>query len=184
MPRKTRANHARAENLRKITRKPKASIEEVPDEEPIPAVQVPHPLAESHEMSTSNGHNSDDIDPELLDIIGALRGTAMVDDEDDVSELGSENDEDEIPEIQEISALEQFSSTLQKAHDLALAAEREREKGRKRPKRYHGNSLRTKQRCRQLGREFSEKGFHSVKEWFQKMSATGTPDWCRGYMGQ
>jgi hypothetical protein len=29
MPRKTRANHARAENLRKITRKPKASIEEV-----------------------------------------------------------------------------------------------------------------------------------------------------------
>jgi hypothetical protein len=132
MPRKTRANHARAENLRKITRKPKASIEEVPDEEPIPAVQVPHPLAESHEMSTSNGHNSDDIDPELLDIIGALRGTAMVDDEDDVSELGSENDEDEIPEIQEISALEQFSSYCRRhmiSHSRQRGNERKAENG-------------------------------------------------------
>ncbi|KAF8506349.1 hypothetical protein BU17DRAFT_100798 [Hysterangium stoloniferum] len=96
----------------------------------------------------------------------------MVDDEDESSELGSEDEEEgEVPEIQEISALEWFSSTLQKAYDLALAAEREREKGRKRLKQYHGNSTRTKRRFQLIGRELARKGFHSVKDWFQKTSA-------------
>ena len=54
----------------------------------------------------------------------------MVDDKDDISESGSEND-DEFPEIQEISALEHFSSMLQKAHDLILVAEQKQEKRRK-----------------------------------------------------
>ena len=72
----------------------------------------------------------DDItsNPELLDIIGALRGAAMIDDEDDTSESKSEDNESDL-EIQEITALEHFASTLQQAHDLAAASEQEQEKG-------------------------------------------------------
>jgi hypothetical protein len=54
---------------------------------------------------------------------------------------------------------------LQKAHDAATAAERKRQKGNKRPKRYLGNSKRT-QRCHELNRkELEKKGFTSVIQW-------------------
>ena len=54
----------------------------------------------------------------------------MVDDEVESSESDSESevegeDSDKEQEILEISALEHFLDTLQKAHDLALAVERE-----------------------------------------------------------
>jgi len=164
MSRKTRAGRAQAENLCKVTRR--ATVEEVLDEESIPAA-FQH--TESHDMSNLQACHNADIDLELLDIIGALRGTPVVDDEDESSESGSEDDElGEVPEIQEISVLEQFLSTLQKAHDLALAAEREQEKGQKRPRQYNGKSMRTKQRFRQTGWELAEKGFCSVKEWLLK----------------
>ncbi|KAF8522426.1 hypothetical protein BU17DRAFT_86986 [Hysterangium stoloniferum] len=121
MPRKTRADCAPAENLHKFTKK--ASVDAVPDEETIPAA-LPHP--ESHNTSNMWSCHNGEVDPKLHDISGVLRDTAMVDDEDESSESGSEDEEEgEVPEIQEISALEWFSSTLQKAHDLALAAERE-----------------------------------------------------------
>ena len=45
----------------------------------------------------------------------------MIDDEDDTSESESEDDESD-SEIQEITALEHFTSTLQQAHDLAAAS--------------------------------------------------------------
>ena len=96
----------------------------------------------------------------------------MVDDEVESSESDSESEvegEDKEQEIQEISALEHFSDTLQKAHDLALAVERERERGRKRLKKYIKNSNRTKRWCRQKGREFTAKGFHFIKEWFTQL---------------
>ena len=97
----------------------------------------------------------------------------MIDDEDDTSESESEEDESD-SEIQEITALEHFASTLQQAHDLAAASEREQEKGRKRPKTYVGNSIRTKERCRQRGRELAAKGFHSVKAWLLQMPGSST----------
>jgi hypothetical protein len=169
MPRKSCANRARAANLQrnKTDLLPKPTIE-VEDED------FPGPDSDSHGCRDAPRRpRQDDIigdDAELLDIIGCLRGTAMVDDEDESSDSDSEckagEGEDEEQEIKEISALEQFSDTLQKAHDLALAAERERERGRKRPKIYNKNSNRTKCRCRQRGRELAAKGFHSVKEWF------------------
>ena len=106
------------------------SVEEIPDD-PIPAV-LPHA---STEPCNTHAWQHDDMagDPELLDIIGALRGTAVVDDHEESFESESEDDDEAeaIPEIQDISALELFSFTLQRAHDLALIAEREREKGRR-----------------------------------------------------
>jgi hypothetical protein len=132
MPRKTHAYYARAKNLentRKQTTKP--SVEEVDDDHASP----PHTHSLGPNDTSSFQQLDISSDPELLDIIGALRGAAMIDDEDDISESGSENDGDEENDkIQEITALEHFASTLQKAHDLAAAAEMEREKGRKRPK--------------------------------------------------
>ena len=63
---------------------------------------------------------------------------------------------------------------LQWAHDLAAAAEQEQEKGRKRPKTYTGNSVRTKEQCRQRGCELATKGFDSVKAWLLQMPAPST----------
>ena len=97
---------------------------------------------------TLNSHTCQNSchDLELFDIISALRGATTIDDEDDsdISESGSEGyDDNVIDEIQEIAtALEHFASMLQKAHDLAVAVERGREKGRKRPKQYLRNLLR------------------------------------------
>jgi hypothetical protein len=146
MPKKTHAYYARAKNLENARKQiTKPMVEEVDDDHANP------PHTHTINPNTSSCQHLDiSSDPELLDIIGALRGVAMIDDEDDISESGSENDGDEENDvIQEITALEHFTSTLQKAHDLAAAAEREREKGGKRPKMYAGNSNRTKWRCQQ-----------------------------------
>jgi hypothetical protein len=48
--------------------------------------------------------------------------------------------------LQTLSALEHFAETLQKAQEVATAVERGREKENKRPKRYQGNSKRTRRR--------------------------------------
>lgn len=184
MPRKTHANRARAENLHKWQNQAtKPTVEDVEDDG---CVNLNPCLPSSHTLPNPDASSCrlDDSDPELLDIIGALRGAAMIDDEDDISESGSDDDVDEeSDEIQEITALEHFASTLQKAHDLAVAAERAREKGRKRPKTYVGNSVRTKERCRQRGRELAAKGFHSAKTWLLQIPSTsrettacGTPE--------
>ena len=70
--------------------------------------------------------------------------------------------------------MEHFTSTLQKAHDHAVTAERAREKGRKRPKTYVGNLVRTKEQCCQRGWELAAKGFHSVKAWLLSNSCETT----------
>ena len=149
MPKKTHAYYAQAKNLENARKQiTKQMVEEVDDDHANPL----HTHTINPDL-TSCQHLDISSDTELLDIIGALRGAAMIDDEENISESGSENDE-----IQEITALEHFTSTLQKAHDLAAAVERKREKGRKRPKMYGGNSNWTKQQCRQRQDELAAKG--------------------------
>lgn len=107
MPKKTSANRARAENFHKW----KALGTKVTVEEDESVNSHAHPSG----PDTSSCQHDDDL--ELLDIIGALRGAVMIDDDDDISESESDSDSDEeIDEIQEITALEHFTSTLQKAH--------------------------------------------------------------------
>ena len=135
MPRKSCAYNAQAKNLqngRKKTTKP--TVEEVEDDGHVPNLPNLDACPVGPDASTCQ-HLDSPGNPELLDIIGALRGAAMVDDEDNISKSDSDLEDDdgdeEGDEIQEITALEQFTSTLQRAHDLAAAAEKERERGRK-----------------------------------------------------
>jgi hypothetical protein len=163
MPRKTHANCTQVENLlgvKKLVTKP--TVEEVEDCE---SVNLPHtPISPKASLCR---HDDITSDPELLNIIGVIRGAVMVDDKDDSSDSGSDDDGDDewSAEIQKIIVLEHFTSILQRAHDVAIAAEREREKGKKRPKMYCRNSDRTKWQCRQRGHELAAKGFYSVKDW-------------------
>jgi len=63
-------------------------------------------------------------------------------DEEDMED----NDEEAEFEIKDDAALLTFTQTLQRAHDAAAAAQREREASRKRKQHYTGNSSRTKER--------------------------------------
>jgi len=69
-------------------------------------------------------------------MVGALRGLALVENEDEDSEWEVESDDKEegTPEICEPSALEQFLLLLQRAYDVTLEAECECKRGNKRPK--------------------------------------------------
>jgi hypothetical protein len=78
----------------------------------------------------------------------------------------SEDEEDHNTEIQEISELEIFTETLKRAQKVAVARERELEKGRKRPHRYTGNSQRTRERHAKIRRDMQKKGFLSVGDFF------------------
>ena len=201
MPRKSRANRARAANLQREKRYlPKQTVEEVEGDSEDSDIHAELALADSDshvgccEAADSDMPQKNDIigdDVKFLDVIGYLRGT-MVRDEDERSVSVSEESEDdsdlEEREIHEINALDEFSNTLQKAHDLALAAEREQENGKKRPKRYNKNSNRTKCRCHQKGCELAAKGFHSVKAWLIKNPSvfklpTGMPEPLANDMG-
>jgi len=177
MPRKSRADRARVANLHKVKRETHhPTVEEVEDGDITLCSPEPPPSFNSLDPQRTRHHEAGD--PELLDIIATLHGAAMIDDEDEGSESESESEadgDDDVPEIREISALERFASTLQQAHDTALAAEREQEKGRTRPRTYRGNSDRTKRRCRQMRRELEAKGFHSVKDWLHQTQSALTP---------
>jgi hypothetical protein len=71
-------------------------------------------------------------------------------------------------EIQELTELEVFTQTLQKAHDAATAAEHEHRKGNKQPKRYLGNSKRTQCRHEHNRKQLEKKGFTSVIHWISE----------------
>jgi hypothetical protein len=168
MPRKTKANLSRAQNIsRGSGKRYRPSIEEVPDKD--------MPNSPSCDFGTHQTHLEQlaevaGIDQELLEITGHF----VFLQEDELPEWGPEDvdtedepDSEEAPEtdIQEESALQKFAETLQRAHDSAAAAEREREKGKKRPKRYFGNSKRTRRRHNLEGRELEKKGYLSIKKW-------------------
>jgi hypothetical protein len=108
MPRKTHANHAQAENLHKWqSQVTKPTVKDIEDDNCINTNPCP-PSAHAHQNADALSCQQDEItsDPELLDIIGVLRGTAMIDDEDDISESDSDDGDEESDEIQEITTLE------------------------------------------------------------------------------
>ena len=110
MPRKNCANHG-AENLRKWQNQvTKPTVEDIEDDNCIDINPCP-PSAQNPDASSCQ---QDDItsDPKLLDIIGVLRGAAMIDDEDDISESDPDDGDETSDEIQEITALENFASML------------------------------------------------------------------------
>lgn len=163
MPRKSKADRARAENISRAREQHqqaaqkahKVTIEEIEDEE-------------ATAQSGSGKYTSNDpVDSQLFDIIEQFvriqDDTLSVCDSDDDDEEAS----DPTIEIQELSELEVFSQTLQQVHDAAAKAERDREKRNNRPKTYRGNSSRTKRRHELNRKELEKKGFPSVLKWLQ-----------------
>lgn len=164
MPRRPTSQQAKAQNAaqareayKQATRKvQKATVEEVEDEDT--------PRCHPHNESPLE-------DPEIVEIINEFvhiqeDGFIGYDPELEDDELeDDEDDPDPLIEIQELTDLEVFTQTLQKAHDAATAAEHERQKGNKRPKRYLGNSKRTRRRHKLNQKELEKKGFTSVIQW-------------------
>jgi hypothetical protein len=104
----------------------------------------------------------DDLEEEPLpDLMSEIR--------DQDSDLDMESD-GEFEYIAEVSDLETFSNTLAEAQRVAVEAEDQRLKEYNRPKRYHGNSARTKRHHRQIGRELEAKGYRLIKTWFEKQN--------------
>ena len=172
MPRKNHAARARIENLGKATRKTAVGGGSDEDNTTAPVTM----LSGSMSLGTSHvaaSHQSavlfsvDDL--EICDIVGVLHETAMgLGDDDPESEFEGDgqdpdgNEEDN--EMTEVSALEHFAAVLQRAQDVAIAAERAHECGRKRPKHYLGNSGRNQRRYHQKRCQLAARGFLSVED--------------------
>ena len=174
MPRRSRAHKAKAQNAAQareaygqaIRKVQKVTIEEAMDEN-----------APGHHHCNPNicTHNETPLeDPEIVEIINEF--VHIQDSEDSVPgydpELEDDEDEEDRDnpdpsiEIQELTDLEAFTQTLQKAHDAATATERDHQKGNKRPRRYLRNSKRSRCRHEANRKELEKKGFTSVIQWF------------------
>lgn len=164
MPRKSKAHRASVRNLF-----PPTLTTSIPEIRPA---EAPDTLAKP--PATPSGHSHDQnnhtpFDPNLVEIIG--RFDDLENDFPDLyapAEADEEGEEDDDTEIQEISALEHFTETLQKAQQAATAAEREREKGNKRPRQYDGTSKKSRRRYDQTRRELGKKGFISVTDYWKR----------------
>jgi hypothetical protein len=166
MPVKSKAHRARARNLfpySKCSAAPKitnSGIVEAPD-----TSQMPLTAPGGH----SDTHESDLVfDPDLVEIIGQFDD--LENDFPDLYDPAESDDEGEVDntKIQEISTLEHFAETLQKAQLAAAEAQRERENRNKRPQRYNGASKRTRRRHDLNRQELEKKGFISVKDFWTK----------------
>ncbi|KAJ3992190.1 hypothetical protein F5050DRAFT_1715474 [Lentinula boryana] len=161
MPRAKHAACARANNLRK--RNVSTTIDSSPSVTPV-VVAVPEP------QSKENPN-----EPGFLDLIGALRGSVIIEDEGDEDCQDLEDDEElvlhgdvAIEEIHKLSALDTFNKMLQRAHDTAARTEREKEKGRKRACHYDGKANRTIRNYKKKRKDLLAKGFRSIEDIFSK----------------
>jgi hypothetical protein len=141
MPCKSLAHHTQVANLQNISNKyPKPTAKEEKKEETLETHASDH--SQDSCINTASHNVIFDGNLEFLNMVGVLRGSALVEDEDEDSESEVESDDEEggTHEIREPFALEQFSLMLQRAHDVALEAECEHKRGNKWLKKYVGNS--------------------------------------------
>jgi hypothetical protein len=174
MPRGSKQQKARQNNLQKARNAYRATVEEVSDED------VDHQTSDTesniqsqpdnhcndHLHSTEGSGSSWDIDlgNELPDI----------DCENIFTETQEPDLDEEIvvaPEISEESELDAFSQFLSNAQVTAQKAERAREKGRTRPKHYSGNAPRTLRRHKKKGKDLKQAGFLSVHDFIKAKQA-------------
>ncbi|KAF8145310.1 hypothetical protein K438DRAFT_1991947 [Mycena galopus ATCC 62051] len=135
------------------------TVEEIPDEEDCSHSQQSDDANGMLSQPADPGHPSVtdiyNLDPNLIEIIEEIGD----DDEDHETEDDTE--------IQEISELEIFTETLKRAQEVAVAREREQEKGRKRPHIYTKNKEKTQERRAKFNRDMHAKGFLSVGAFFE-----------------
>jgi hypothetical protein len=150
MPLKSKATRSHIQNLSKSSKhSQKPHVEDVEDEEaPVPTCHPPDGY-EGRLISTV-GLQEPVINPDLIEIFNWFeeleedRLPDLDEDSDDEDNLSGQGARDDDMEIKEISKLEAFVEALQKAQAVAVESERKREMGNKWPKRYLGNSDRTK----------------------------------------
>lgn len=164
MPLKSKSHRSRAQNLPKIQKKSyKATVEDEEVDQTQSATSRSQISAEIP-LTPTPDHDL----PDFIEIVGGFEDLELLPDQLDDLDDGSEPEDDEESDITEILALEHFMETLTKAQTTATAVERERDKANRRPKKYAGGSVRTKQRHKQIQRELKEKGFQSVAEMFTR----------------
>ncbi|KAF8207771.1 hypothetical protein K438DRAFT_1755188 [Mycena galopus ATCC 62051] len=153
------------------------TVEEIPDE---------GDCSHSHQSDDANGMLSQladpghpsvtdiyNLDPNLIEIIGRFEIMDEYETSGDLfspEDIGDDDEDHETEddtEIQEISELEIFTETLKRAQEVAVAREREQEKGRKRPHIYTKNKKRTQERRAKFNRDMHAKGFLSVGAFFE-----------------
>lgn len=127
MPRKSQASQAHLKNLQQSR---KASVEDCLDSD-----------AEESDYLPPHHHQSQPSCLEDFFLVLEEEGLAC-----DSSDSDSDLDEDEEAEIRDEAVLLHFTSTLQKAQEVAAAAERKAWEMKKRPKWYDGQSARTVRR--------------------------------------
>ena len=164
MPHKSKLAISCIQNLGSSAKKwSSVTIEDVEDEGELPYNQSSSHSdqrdLEADEPITIIGY-LDDLEEELLpDLISDIPN------QDSDSEV-----DDKFEEIREVLDLEMFANTLAEAQRVAVETEDKRLKEYNHPKHYLGNSARSKQHHRQIGRELKAKGYHLIKEWFAKQN--------------
>ncbi|TFK39723.1 hypothetical protein BDQ12DRAFT_721940 [Crucibulum laeve] len=145
MPEASKATHARCQNLSSVPNKHlKVTVEEILDED------APFLYSSSH-SAPPNGL------PELAEIMGHLcdlNGDDFPDIDSDSEYEDDMLDDRSDNEIQDITALE-------------TAVEREKMKENNRPKRYTGNSARSKRRHKKNRKNLANNGFMPITGWFK-----------------
>jgi hypothetical protein len=87
-------------------------------------------------------------------------------------EVDLDVDEDDEAEIEDEATLLTFAATLQKAHNVAIAAEKAKHAQNNHPQHYTGHSTRTNQRNAQKQRDLTNRGVKFITEWCCKKPQT------------
>lgn len=139
MARKSHAAQARLANLQKSC---KVTVEDSTDSDEEDSEYLPKPCAR-RPLSDSTFVK---VEPELRDFFLVLDDEGLACESSD-SDLDSDSDSgfdsDEDAEIRDDASLLNFSETLKRAQELAVAAERKKWEEKKRPRHYTGSSERT-----------------------------------------
>jgi hypothetical protein len=119
---------------------------------------------EEHSPHCSHDHHSPDPDNRTWDFdLGDELPDLDCDSDDEREEM-----DDQVvaaPEISEESELKKFATLLSDAQEAARIKERAQETNR--PKKYNGNSSKTKYRQRKFGKEMEAKGFLNVFDFLK-----------------
>ncbi|KAJ6496130.1 hypothetical protein C8R45DRAFT_926645 [Mycena sanguinolenta] len=167
MPRVSKAQKARENNLKKAR---KDTVEEVPDEDDFG--QLPEDNFQQNTESSSHLHpgvgehfQSDD-DSWDFDLGNELPDLEC----EDIPEQDLDLDEEIVtaPEITDENELEAFSQFLHDAQVAAQKAERAQNAQQKRRRHYKGNAPRTKHHHKKIGKDLAQKGFLGLCDFIAK----------------
>ena len=175
MGRKSKASQARLNNLRNCAPKPyHPTVEDVSDTEDMDYMPRDDLDLVSEADVEEGERDCNEFQEKIYVPADASDGDDMsATDYSDLEDM--ELDDDEEADIINDAALLAFSSVLQRAQDIATAAENKKWGERKRPKRYAKNSTRTLRRHAQKRRKLATEGQRPISDWVQPMQQLEPP---------